>query len=98
MTTAETNDAIRTATLKHFFFGKRQPPPEGSQLAYGSGVDTLHANARQALMETVLSLEDFDDDDHTASTFAFGDYANAYTASFTLTDNGAGKTLTVSVQ
>lgn len=93
MTTAETNDETRLAILKHFFFGTSQLPPAGSVLAYGSGVDTLHASTLQALMETALHIEDFDSVDHSAESFDFWSYA----ASFDLTDNGIGKTLLISV-
>ena len=93
MTTAQTNDETRIATLKHFFFGRSESPPAGSQLAYSVSVAALHATVRQSLMETALHIEDFDSVDHDAETFDFSGYA----ASFDLIDNGTGKTLVISV-
>jgi hypothetical protein len=92
MTTAETNDSLRKGIVRHFFLGQRVAPPAGNVLAFSPSVSAAGATAKQVLMEAVLVVEAFDDDDHTSATFEGG----AYTASFTLTDNDDGaKTLLV---
>jgi hypothetical protein len=82
MTAAEQNDSLRRAILSRHFFGSSSPA--SGSLAFAGAVWSLTPAERQQLMEAIPNCESFDNPEHTAATFAWGDYAASYTASFRL--------------